>query len=116
MFSWFVDEQDPEYKAPLNQIGNVPRVFTPEDKAVQSANSDTPYSFLALDLRTEPIVLSVPVIEEGRYYSIQLIDLYTHNFDYIGSRTTGARVRPHGRRGLRARRVAAPLRIIGLPD
>ena len=42
MFSWFVDEQDPEFKAPLNQIGNVPRVFTPDDKAVQSANSDTP--------------------------------------------------------------------------
>lgn len=89
MYSWFVDEQDPEFKAPLNQIGNVPRVFTHEDKAVQSANSDTPYSFLALDLRTEPIVLTVPAIEEDRYYSIQLIDLYTHNFAYIGSRTTG---------------------------
>jgi hypothetical protein len=23
MYSWFVDEQDPEFKAPLNQIGNV---------------------------------------------------------------------------------------------
>jgi hypothetical protein len=89
MFSWFVDEKDPEYKAPWNQIGNVPRVFTPEDRAVQSPNSDTPYSFLALDLRTEPIVLTVPKIEKDRYFSIQLIDLYTHNFDYIGSRTTG---------------------------
>jgi hypothetical protein len=89
MYSWFVDEQDPEFKAPLNRIGNVPRVFTPEDRAVQGPNSDTPYSFLALDLRTEPIVLTVPEIEEDRYFSIQLIDLYTHNFDYIGSRTTG---------------------------
>jgi len=89
MYSWFVDKQSPEFKAPLNQIGNVPRVFTPEDRAVQSPNSDTPYSFLALDLRTEPIVLTVPKIEKDRYFSIQLIDLYTHNFDYIGSRTTG---------------------------
>jgi hypothetical protein len=89
MVSWFLDEQSPEYKAPLNQIGNVPRVFTPEDRAVQSPNSDTPYSFLALDLRTEPFVLTVPSIEENRYFSIQLIDLYTHNFAYIGSRTTG---------------------------
>jgi hypothetical protein len=89
MYSWFVDEQDPEFKAPLNQIGNVPRVFTHEDKAVQSANSDTPYSFLALDLRTEPIVLTVPPIEKERFFHIQLIDLYTHNFYYIGSRTTG---------------------------
>jgi hypothetical protein len=89
MFSWFVDEKGPEFKAPLNQIGNVPRVFTPEDRAVQSPNSDTPYSFLALDLRTEPYVLTVPKIEKDRYFSIQLIDLNTHNFDYIGSRTTG---------------------------
>ena len=89
MYSWFLDEQSPEFKAPLNRIGNVPRVFTPEDRAVQSPNSDTPYSFLALDLRTEPYVLTVPKIEKNRYFSIQLIDLYTHNFDYIGSRTTG---------------------------
>ncbi|MFN2233184.1 MAG: DUF1254 domain-containing protein, partial [Anaerolineales bacterium] len=89
MYSWFVDKQSPEYKAPLNRIGNVPRVFTPDDRAVQSPNSDTPYSFLALDLRSEPIVLTVPKIEKDRYFSIQLIDLYTHNFDYIGSRTTG---------------------------
>ena len=89
MYSWIVDEQDPEFKAPLNRIGNVPRVFTPEDRAVQGPNSDTPYSFLGLDLRTEPIVLTVPKIEKDRYFSIQLIDLYTHNFDYIGSRTTG---------------------------
>jgi hypothetical protein len=89
MYSWFIDRQSPEFKAPWNQIGNVPRVFTPDDKAVQSPNSDTPYSFLALDLRTEPIVLTVPKIEKDRYFSIQLIDLYTHNFGYIGSRTTG---------------------------
>jgi hypothetical protein len=89
MYSWFLDEHSPEFKAPLNRIGNVPRVFTPEDRAVQSPNSDTPYSFLALDLRTEPFVLTVPPIEENRYFSIQLIDLYTHNFDYIGSRATG---------------------------
>jgi hypothetical protein len=89
MYSWFLDDQDPEFKAPLNQIGNVPRVFTHEDRAVQSPNSDTPYSFLALDLRTEPIVLTVPAIDENRFFHIQLIDLYTHNFAYIGSRTTG---------------------------
>jgi hypothetical protein len=34
-------------------------------------------------------VLSVPAIEKNRYFSLQLIDLYTHNFAYIGSRTTG---------------------------
>jgi hypothetical protein len=42
-----------------------------------------------LDLRAEPIVLMVPPIEKSRYFSIQLIDAYTHNFAYVGSRATG---------------------------
>src|SRR5438128_11984743 len=42
-----------------------------------------------MDLRAEPMVLTVPKIEKERYFSIQLIDAYTFNFDYIGSRTTG---------------------------
>lgn len=89
MHAYFVDRANPEYKADWNQIRNFSRVFTPEDKAVQTPNSDTPYSFLGLDLRAEPVVLTVPEVEKGRYFSIQLIDLYTFNFDYIGSRATG---------------------------
>jgi hypothetical protein len=89
MHSYFVDASSPDYKAGWNEIKNIPRVYTHEDKAVQTPNSDTPYSFLALDLRSEPMVLTVPQIEENRYFSIQLIDLYTHNFEYLGSRTTG---------------------------
>jgi hypothetical protein len=88
-YSYFVDRKNPEYKAPWNQIRNIPRVFTPDDKAIQTPNSDTPYSFVGMDLRAEPMVLTVPAIEKGRYFSVQLIDAYTHNFDYIGSRATG---------------------------
>jgi hypothetical protein len=87
--AYFVNRENPEFKAPWNQIRNIPRVFTPDDKAVQTPNSDTPYSMLGLDLRAEPMVLTVPEIEKERYFSIQLVDLYTHNFDYIGSRATG---------------------------
>ena len=88
-YAYFVNRESPEFKAPWNQLRNIPRVFTPEDKAVQTPNSDTPYSMIGLDLRAEPMVLTVPPIEKGRYFSIQLIDLYTHNFAYIGSRATG---------------------------
>jgi hypothetical protein len=42
-----------------------------------------------MGLRSEPIVLTVPPMEKDRYYSIQLVDSYTFNFDYIGSRATG---------------------------
>ena len=79
---------NPEYKGPWNQVHSVARVFTPADTAVQTPNSDTPYSMLGADLRAEPLVLFVPPIAD-RYYSLQFIDGYTYNFAYVGSRTTG---------------------------
>lgn len=88
-YAYFVEEQNPEYKAPWNQLKNIANVYTPADKVVQTPNSDTPYSMAGLDLRTEPMILIVPEIEANRYFSFQLIDAYTANFDYIGSRTTG---------------------------
>jgi len=88
-YTYFVDSKGAEYKAPWNQLVNTPRVYTPADTAIQTPNSDTPYSFVGMDLRAEPMVLTVPPIEKERYFSVQLIDAYTFNFDYIGSRTTG---------------------------
>ena len=88
-YKYFVDSKGPEFKAPWGQIANTPRVYTPADTAVQTPNSDTPYSWLGLDLRTEPFVLTVPEVEKKRYYSIQFTDAYTFNIDYAGSRATG---------------------------
>ena len=87
--SYFVDTAGPEYKGAWNEVHNVARVFTPQDKAIQTPNSDTPYSFLGADLRVEPLVISVPAIRD-RYYSLQFIDMFTHNFAYVGSRATGS--------------------------
>ena len=39
--AYCVDRTNPEFKAPWNEIRNIARVFTPEDKAVQTPNSDT---------------------------------------------------------------------------
>ena len=87
--AYFVDRSNAEFKAPWNEIRNMARVSTSDDRTVQTPNSDTPYSMLGLDLRAEPIVLTVPPIEKDRYFSVQLIDAYTHNFEYLGTRTTG---------------------------
>lgn len=87
--AYFVQKDNTEYKGAYNVVHSAARVYTPADKAVQTPNSDTPYSMLGLDLRTEPFVLTIPKMEKGRYFSVQLVDAYTHNFNYIGSRTTG---------------------------
>ena len=90
LYSYFVDRSSPEYKAGWNEkVANNPRVFTPDDRAMQTPNSDTPYSQLGLDLRAEPMVLSMPAVDQGRYYTAEVNDLYTFIVGYIGSRVTG---------------------------
>ena len=89
MQEFAVDKNSGQFKAPFNEINNQHRVATPEDTAVITPNSDTPYSFIWLDVRAEPMVISVPEIERDRYYAVQLIDGNTYNFGYIGTRTTG---------------------------
>ena len=74
MHAYSVDHTSPEFKAPFNKIKNEARVFTDKDTAIVTPNSDTPYSFLWLDLRAEPMVISVPAVEKSRYYAVQLED------------------------------------------
>jgi hypothetical protein len=90
MNEFVVDKNSSQYKGPFNSIANESRVFTYMDTAVVTPNSDTPYSMLWLDLRAEPIVISVPAVEKKRYYSVQLIDGNVYNYGYIGSRATGS--------------------------
>jgi len=89
IYDYVINQDAPDYKGPFNEVSCEARLFTPADTAVVTPNSDTPYCMFWLDLRREPLVISVPDIEADRYYSIQLIDFYTHNYAYIGTRTTG---------------------------
>ena len=89
MFATVIWEKSPVYDAPFNQILNKAVLLGPEFKNNVRPNNDTFYSNLWLDLRAEPMVLSVPAVSDNRYYSWQLIDLFTHNVGYIGTRATG---------------------------
>jgi hypothetical protein len=90
MYEYAVDKNSSQFKAPFNQLNSMHRVATPEDTAIVTPNSDTPYSLGFMDLRAEPIVISVPAIEKSRYYSVQLCDGNTFNYGYIGTRATGS--------------------------
>jgi len=89
MFAMAIYEGSPAYEAPFNQFVFKSHLHGPEYTAIVRPNTDTFYSAVWMDLRAEPIILQVPAIQDKRYYAFQLIDLYTHNFDYIGTRTTG---------------------------
>ena len=89
MYNYVVDKENPEYKGPFNKLSCEARLLTPEDKAIVTPNADTPYCLFWVDLRAEPLVLTVPKMEPERFYHFQLIDLYTHNFAYVGTLSTG---------------------------
>ena len=89
LYKQALDTTSHDYRAPFNTLTNASSVATPEDKFVVTPNSDTPYSYLWMDLRAEPLVVTMPAIEKERYYTGQLIDLYTFNFAYLGTRSFG---------------------------
>jgi hypothetical protein len=87
-YAYFIDKTNPEYKGDWNTIGHNTRLYTPADTTIQTINSDTLYSFIGVDVRDEPIVITVPQVEKDRYYGISVFDLWGH-CEMLGTRTTG---------------------------
>ncbi len=87
VYSYAVYKDSGAYKAPFNHLAivmpdtahtdTIPRILTP------------PFALSWLDLRKEPVVIKVSPMEEGRQFRVQLVDMYTHNFDEISTATTG---------------------------
>jgi len=76
-------------KFPMNRFTVSTQLASPDDKNA-GPNVDTLYGFAWLDLRKEPIVLHVPDTQD-RYYCIQMIDMYSNSFAYVGRRATGTK-------------------------
>ena len=89
VFAMALYEESGAFEAPLNVLAHKRELLGPDYTLIVRPNNDTLYSVVWMDLRAEPMVLSVPAIPLDRYYSFQLVDLYTHNFAYVGSRATG---------------------------
>ncbi|WP_380053853.1 DUF1254 domain-containing protein [Falsihalocynthiibacter sp. SS001] len=62
---------------------------SPADTDIVTPNNDTPYSYSWVDLRTEPWVLTMPQIEEDRFYTSQWDDLWGFVLDNPGSVNDG---------------------------
>jgi hypothetical protein len=77
------------FRAPFNQLSHDAKPADASVTQVVWPNADTILSTAWLDLRAEPVVLTLPGVEKERYYSVQLVDLHTFNFAYLGTRTTG---------------------------
>ena len=89
MYNQTQNEGFPGYVGGFNRFRHYARSATPADKDIVTPNNDTPYSWAWLDLRAEPMVLTLPAVPAPRYYVNQWFDLHTHNFAYTGVRATG---------------------------
>ena len=90
--TWYaqaVDKSSRAYVGGFSVYRHYSEPFTPDNHDIVTPNNDTPSSWAWLDLRAEPIVVSVPAVPKDRYYVMQWIDLFTYNFAYIGVRSTG---------------------------
>jgi hypothetical protein len=75
-------------RGPMNTFSHA-RTFPPATfRGATHPNFDTLYSLAWLDLTKEPVVISVPDTR-GRYYLLQLLDMWTDSFAGVGKRTTG---------------------------
>ena len=83
------NESSTTYIGAFNKIRNYQRLNQPGD-TMFTPNVDAPYTRIWLDLRSEPVVVTMPkVTPANRYYVMQAISLDHYNLDFTGTRTVG---------------------------
>ena len=81
----------PTAKSKPGELWRFAQIATPEvarQTGYVSPNVNVLYGFGFVDLRREPVILSVPN-SHGRYYMVQMVDMWTNSFAYAGGTATG---------------------------
>ncbi|TAJ84490.1 DUF1254 domain-containing protein [Reyranella sp.] len=83
----FAEPKDGDAFGPPNRFNHARAFPNPDDRIVIRENVDTLYSAATLDLKAEPMVLTVPSTD--RYFMLPMLSLWTDVFAVPGTRTTG---------------------------
>jgi hypothetical protein len=78
----------------INQFIHVPAFPDPAFKDVVAPNADTLYSVAWLDLKAEPMVLSMPEMH-GRWVLMEVLDAWTNAYASLGTRQYGGAPRKY---------------------
>jgi len=85
------DAVGPKAKARPNEIWRMDNISTPElseKSGYVSPNVNVVYGFGFLDLSQEPVILTAPN-SHGRYYMVEIVDMWSNAFSYVGGLATG---------------------------
>lgn len=74
----------------INSFWRASKMITSDYKDGGSPNNDTFYAIGILDLTEGPVILEHPDMGD-RYFTFELADMSSDNFDYIGKRATGSK-------------------------
>ncbi len=88
-FKMVYDYLGPDTEIGANIFVHKDRLLTADDREIIGPNNDTLNSSIMFDLRSEPIVISIPTVPD-RYFSIQLLNIFTDNLPLIASDQKGA--------------------------
>ncbi len=83
-----VEEPTKTGRAPMNQFAHMPTCPDATFTDISHPNADALYSILWYDVAKEPLVISV-ADSGGRYYLLEMIDMWSDVFASPGARTTG---------------------------
>ncbi len=81
---WHYDKSSASYLGPINTVHHTTRRAEPRDTYFVTPLVDAPYSRTFIDLEYGPMLLSIPTIDD-RYFTVQLLDMYTNAFAYVGT-------------------------------
>lgn len=80
----------PTRTAGFNEFAHTTQLASAATNFIPAPNNDTVYSRAWLDLRGGPVLIDVPDTGD-RYYTIQVLDLFSETLDNIGTRRYGNR-------------------------
>ncbi|AJG23920.1 DUF1254 domain-containing protein [Cupriavidus basilensis] len=81
-------EAMPAYRG-INRLAQNRKLFTAKERFATTPNASTLYAGGFFDLSRQPVVVTSPKVEDGRYWSIQALDQYAGWFFMVGSQFTG---------------------------
>lgn len=77
--------------APMNQLSHANTLPDASFRTVVRPNRDTVYSSAYLDLSVEPLVLTLPDVDDDRFTMFAMLDAWTNSFAAPGTRTNDNR-------------------------
>lgn len=113
MYVSSINTQNPNFVKPFNELAMLPMQpaagvdVTETEEVTENGNEETSqtqteitlkpgrmdmaYGSAWLDLRREPVVVTIAPVDDKRYFSVQFVDLFGNDFDYFSNRKDGNR-------------------------